>query len=50
MTGLLDEILSNDTILLNDALQMLRKELDEMDYFSQQEIKEDLHYAFESEL
>lgn len=46
MNILLDEILSNETIRLNEALEMLHLEIEEMDYFSQQEMKEDLLHAF----
>lgn len=41
----IDEILSDDSILLNEALMILKSEIDGLSYFSQKEIKEDLAHA-----
>lgn len=49
MNEILDEILGNETILINDALKLLQKELLRCPLILQEEIKEDLRHALEEE-
>lgn len=46
MSQIIDRILSDDTIKFNDAIHLLKNELQEYSYFEQEEIKEDLDHAF----
>jgi len=46
MSQIIDKILSDENIKFNDAICLLKNELEEYSYYEQEEIKEDLHHAF----
>jgi len=46
MSAILDMILSDENIKFNDAISLLKKELEDYSYYEQEEIKEDLLHAF----
>lgn len=44
--AIIDEILSNQEILLNEAILLLQGELESHDPFTREDIEEDLFHAF----